>query len=485
MAVVACEEVSKRFLIRHNQANSLKESALGVLHPSRRERVEEFWAVNEVSLQLERGESVGLIGANGSGKSTLLKLIAGIHRPTTGRARVAAGAHVGTMIELGLGFHQELTGRENLRLAAAVHGVSRREADANYETIVRYAGLGTFMDAPLKNYSSGMTMRLGFSVAVHMDPDVLLLDEVFAVGDAEFQQQCLRTMRQFQEQGKTIVFVSHAAASVRLLCRRACLLEHGRLVFDGSVDGAFNEYQRRTLAGRPQDADGVEVDTQAPSQAPARPEDLDLAWHRQAAGAMWEQLGTLQFEFLRAQGLRPHHTLLDLPCGSLRAGVRFIPYLDPGHYWGVDRNAELIQAGIEIELPRVHVDAQRAHFIVSETFDLSGIPVDFDFVLAQSLFTHLPLNSIARCIASVVRRLKPGGRFYATYFEAPSETSFDPVLQPGGVTTCADADPYHYTFATLARVAEAVGAHAERIGEWNHPRGQMMLVLTRAEAVNG
>ena len=202
--IIEAEQLSKRFILRHNPAGSVKERFLGLLHREKREIREEFWALRDVSLRIDRGEAVGLIGSNGSGKSTLLKLIAGIHRPTSGHMRVARGAHVGTMIELGIGFHPELSGRENVFLSASVHGLSREDIEAIYDDIVAYSGLEQFIDQPLKNYSSGMQMRLGFSISAHLRPDILLLDEIFAVGDADFQQRCMRTMRQFQEQQKMV-----------------------------------------------------------------------------------------------------------------------------------------------------------------------------------------------------------------------------------------------------------------------------------------
>ena len=168
---------------------------LGLFDGSRRQRVEEFWALRSVSLKVHDGEALGLVGRNGSGKSTFLKVIAGIHQPTSGDLLVARGTRIGSMIELGTGFHPELTGQENVLLNTSIHGLSRDEARDVYDGVVAYSGLRHFMDVPLKNYSSGMTMRLGFAIAATMDPDVLLLDEIFAVGDADFQRQCMATLQ--------------------------------------------------------------------------------------------------------------------------------------------------------------------------------------------------------------------------------------------------------------------------------------------------
>jgi ABC-type polysaccharide/polyol phosphate transport system ATPase subunit len=242
--VLEARGLSKRFLLRHNRTGSVKERFLGVFHASHRERVEEFWALRDVSLRINAGEAVAIVGRNGSGKSTFLRLVAGIHRPTSGFLAVRRGARVGTMIELGVGFHPELTGRENVFLNAAVHGLSRQEIESIYQPIVEYSGLSAFMDVPLKNYSSGMHMRLGFAVAANLEPDFLLLDEVFAVGDEAFQQQCMQTMQRFRDEGRTILFVSHSPTSVRSVCERVCVLHRGRLVFDGSVDAGLDEYHR-------------------------------------------------------------------------------------------------------------------------------------------------------------------------------------------------------------------------------------------------
>ena len=242
--LIELRHVSKRYWLRKNRSGELKARFLGLLDRSRREVREELWALRDVSFTVGRGESVGLIGRNGSGKSTLLKLVAGIHEPTEGRVLVQRGIQIGTLIELGIGFHMELSGRENVYLNAAIHGMTADQIGEIYPAVVEYSGLRDFMDVQLKNYSSGMQMRLGFAVAANLDPDVLLLDEIFAVGDEEFQKQCRRTLDQFLANGKTILFVSHSAASVRDVCQRVCLLEHGHLLFDGPVDEGLDAYHR-------------------------------------------------------------------------------------------------------------------------------------------------------------------------------------------------------------------------------------------------
>lgn len=219
--------VSKRFASYHRRATSLKERMV------RREQSEGdvFWALRDVDLQVRRGETVGLTGPNGSGKSTLLKVLSGILRPNDGTVEVRG--RVASLLELGAGFDGELTGRENVYLNSALLGVPREETDRLFEAIVDFSELGPFIDYPVKHYSSGMYVRLGFAVAVHVDPDILIVDEVLAVGDAAFQRKCLARIEDFQRQGKTILFVSHAAGQIESLCTRAVLLDHGRVLFDG------------------------------------------------------------------------------------------------------------------------------------------------------------------------------------------------------------------------------------------------------------
>lgn len=241
--VIIADRVSMRFHIHRNRTHSVKERALGLFHARHRTELTEFWALRELSLVIHEGESVALVGRNGSGKSTLLKLIAGIQRPTTGRVLTPRHARIGSMIELGVGFHPELTGRENVYLNASIYGLRRRAVDAIYEQVVEYAEIGPFLDEPIKNYSSGMVVRLAFAIAAHLEPDVLLLDEIFAVGDARFQDKCKKTMEAFVARGKTILFVSHAADSVRQMCRRVCVLDRGTLVFDGTVDEGLSAYE--------------------------------------------------------------------------------------------------------------------------------------------------------------------------------------------------------------------------------------------------
>jgi ABC-type polysaccharide/polyol phosphate transport system ATPase subunit len=234
--------LGRLFKIRLSQNRSLKETIL------RRElpRTRELWALRGVDLDVHRGETFGIVGPNGSGKSTLLKLIAGIFAPSTGRLEVAG--RVGSLIEIGAGFHPEFTGVENVYLNAAIYGLKRSYVDEHLDEIIGFAELEQFKDVPVRTYSSGMYMRLGFSVAMHIQPDVLLLDEVLAVGDEAFQQKCFGRIGDFKRSGGTIVFVSHDPSAVERLCDRAIMLENGRVLEEGPAGDVVRAYHRRLVS---------------------------------------------------------------------------------------------------------------------------------------------------------------------------------------------------------------------------------------------
>jgi lipopolysaccharide transport system ATP-binding protein len=209
-------------------------------HPFRRERVEEFWALRGVEFDVADGQVVGVVGRNGAGKSTLLKLLSRIAQPTTGRIELYG--RVGSLLEVGTGFHPELTGRENIYLNGAILGMRRSEVRSRFDEIVEFSGVERFLETPVKRYSSGMYVRLAFAVAAHLTTDILLVDEVLAVGDAQFQRRCLGKMRDVASSGRTVLFVSHNMAAVRSLCTRALVLRQGRVAFDGDVEGGLRAY---------------------------------------------------------------------------------------------------------------------------------------------------------------------------------------------------------------------------------------------------
>ena len=230
--------------MRYNKSNSLKSKFVGIFHKRYREEVETFWALRDIDFVIEPGETFGIVGRNGSGKSTLLRIIAGIYLPTAGTVILPNGSRIGAMIELGVGFHPELTGRENIFLGASIHGLKRKEIEKLYPAIVDFSELGHFMDTTIKNYSSGMHARLGFALAINLNPHIFIIDEVLAVGDEGFQKKCLDAMSQFKAQGKTIVFVSHDPAMVAGVCDRVCVLEHGEQKFVGKSDATIDAYHK-------------------------------------------------------------------------------------------------------------------------------------------------------------------------------------------------------------------------------------------------
>ncbi|MHB8414453.1 MAG: ABC transporter ATP-binding protein [Acidiferrobacteraceae bacterium] len=228
---IVVEHVSKTFALRHNRVDSLKGRVVGLFKRRWRQRVEHFEALHDVSLTVSKGESVALLGHNGSGKSTLLQIIARILRPTSGHVHVQG--RVAPLIELGVGFSPELTGEENIYLNASLYGFSNRATARIYGKIVAFSELGDFIDTPVKNYSSGMYMRLGFSVAAHLDPHILLADEVLAVGDQAFQEKCHNRIRELQRNGLILVLVTHSQVQAAQFCTRYIRLDHGQVIDQG------------------------------------------------------------------------------------------------------------------------------------------------------------------------------------------------------------------------------------------------------------
>jgi ABC-type polysaccharide/polyol phosphate transport system ATPase subunit len=239
---VVAEHASRHFKVYPRESRRLKDAIVA----RRRSRPTDVVALRDVSFRIEPGSAVGLVGRNGSGKTTLLRLISGIIKPTAGRVDV--GGRVGSLLELGAGFHPDLTGRENVFLNGSIHGLKRAYVREQLDEIVAFAGLEEFIDLPVRTYSSGMYMRLGFAIAAHIDADLLLLDEVFAVGDEQFQRKCFGKIFEFKQRGGTIVFVSHDASAVERLCDRAILLRKGLIEFDGPTHDAIVRY-RQLLAG--------------------------------------------------------------------------------------------------------------------------------------------------------------------------------------------------------------------------------------------
>ena len=239
--IVKVEDLGICFNLAKERVDSLKEYFLkftkGSLH------FEEFWALKNVSIEIEKGDFYGLVGINGSGKSTLLKTIAGVFKPTEGK--VTVNGTIAPLIELGAGFDMDLTARENIYLNGAVLGFSKKFMDEHFQDIVEFSELHDFLDVPLKNYSSGMVARIAFAIATVVDPDILIADEVLAVGDYAFQEKCEKRMEQLLANGTTVIFVSHSTEQVKRLCNKATWLEHGKIIMTGDADTVCDAYSKQ------------------------------------------------------------------------------------------------------------------------------------------------------------------------------------------------------------------------------------------------
>lgn len=232
-------QVSKKYTIGKQKDGSLRGSLASLFQPNSSNE-EEFWALNDVNFDIKKGEVVGIIGKNGAGKSTLLKILSQITSPTSGRIEI--DGRVASLLEVGTGFHPELTGRENIFLNGTILGMSRKEVKDKFEEIVAFSGIEKFIDTPVKHYSSGMYVRLAFAVAAHLEPEILIIDEVLAVGDAEFQKKCLGKMKDVSGQGRTVIFVSHNMEAVKNLCEKAFFMEKGTVIMQGTPTEVIEKY---------------------------------------------------------------------------------------------------------------------------------------------------------------------------------------------------------------------------------------------------
>ncbi|HEV7467755.1 MAG TPA: ABC transporter ATP-binding protein [Candidatus Dormibacteraeota bacterium] len=289
---IAIDRVSKRYRVPLDRSSTLKYR---MVHPRSTSRYRDLYALNELSLEIPYGSFVGVIGANGCGKSTLLKLLAGILRPTTGK--VTVNGHVSPFLELGVGFNPELTAKQNIYLNGAVLGLTRRQLDGRIDEILAFAELEDFADQKLKNFSSGMQVRLAFAVAIQADAGILLMDEVLAVGDARFQERCFDVFNRYKRQGRTVVLVTHDLGSVDLYCDTAFLLDHGRLVASGPTGDVCSVY--RHMVGQQADADAAA----APPTPPTVNSETDAGSRRWGTG----EVRVTDVEFLDSGGER-HQT---------------------------------------------------------------------------------------------------------------------------------------------------------------------------------
>ncbi|GIU82834.1 MAG: ATP-binding cassette domain-containing protein [Acidobacteria bacterium] len=241
MEVIRAENLSKLYYLGGLRHNSLRDTIASIFKKHKLDlHKQELWALRDVSFSVRDGETLGIIGNNGAGKSTLLKILSRITKPTSGRAEICG--RVGSLLEIGTGFHSELSGRENIFLSGAILGMKRKEIEKKFDEIVAFAELERFIDVPVKHYSSGMYMRLAFSVAAHLEPEILIVDEVLAVGDMAFQKKCLNKMQDTNQSGRTVLFVSHDMLAITRICNRAILLSEGKIVKEGNATDVVSEY---------------------------------------------------------------------------------------------------------------------------------------------------------------------------------------------------------------------------------------------------
>jgi lipopolysaccharide transport system ATP-binding protein len=240
--VIKITNLSKKYTLGKQRETSFRSAISGIFKSSKSNR-DEFWALKDVSFDVHKGDVIGIIGKNGAGKSTLLKVLSQITKPTEGRIEI--NGRIASLLEVGTGFHPELTGRENIYLNGTILGMTRAEVKAKFNEIVAFSEIEKFIDTPVKHYSSGMYVRLAFAVAAHLEPEILIIDEVLAVGDAEFQKKCLGKMRDVANDGRTVLFVSHHLGSVKQLCNKGILLEKGKIVCTGFINEVISTYQTR------------------------------------------------------------------------------------------------------------------------------------------------------------------------------------------------------------------------------------------------
>lgn len=271
MKVISVENVSKKFILTHGRPKNLADAARNIL---KRQEREDFWAIKDVSFEVKQGEALGIIGHNGAGKSTMLKLLTRIMQPTSGRIRTRG--RVSALIEVGAGFHPEMTGRENIYLNGSILGMTRREIDTKFDEIVAFAELEKFIDTPVKRYSSGMYARLGFAVAAHVEPEILIVDEVLSVGDAAFQERCTKRMLELRESDKTIVFVSHNMGAVASLCDKVAILNHGEVHSITDPQSAIKTYNELLIRSKQGRVHNEQADNAQISQSPLQITSLDI-----------------------------------------------------------------------------------------------------------------------------------------------------------------------------------------------------------------
>jgi len=335
---IKVENISKLYQIGDTSSGSLRESIAGLFTSGKQKNTADFWALKDISFEVKKGEAVGIVGKNGAGKSTLLKVLSRITEPTQGRIEI--NGRVSSLLEVGTGFHPELTGRENVYLNGTILGMSRAEVKAKFDEIIDFSGVEKFLDTPVKRYSSGMKVRLAFAVAAHLEPEILIIDEVLAVGDAEFQKKCLGKMEDVTGQGRTIIFVSHNMTAVKKLCSKSIYLKQGEIVTVAGTDEVINYYLKSGNV-----SEDVRQLPQIIDQLPEDPSFRLLDFQIIQKGRPTQQVTNidpifLNFEYIvkqKTKGLRVYFDILDSDDNIIIRSFNdektdAIPTVEPGQY---------------------------------------------------------------------------------------------------------------------------------------------------------
>ena len=370
MSAIVVEDVSKKFRLQTDRAHSVKEL---VTRRDRSAGTDQFWALRDVSLEIPEGSMYALIGHNGCGKSTLLRCIAGIYQPTEGQVKV--DGRISTLLELGAGFHPDLTGRENVYMNATILGMGRKQIDRVFDEIVEFAGIQDFIDSPVKIYSSGMYVRLGFSVAVHVDPEILIIDEVIAVGDEEFQRRCFDYLYDLRKKGVTVVVVTHGMDTVETMCDRAAWLDHGELQLEGPAAEVAGAYLDRVNAKERQERADLRI-----AGAKDKGLKLDYEWTREAG--FGEEMEIRSVTLLGPDG---HPVSTAEPATPLTLRVEYLahrPVKNPVFGYGIHTEAGVHVTGSNTKLDGVETGTVEGPGSISFEMDrLPLLPGKYEFTV--------------------------------------------------------------------------------------------------------
>lgn len=431
---IAVAGVSKRFRLYSERNQSLKSALLR----RGRSKFDDFWALRDVSLDVPQGSTFGLIGSNGSGKSTLLKCMARILQPNDGT--IEHHGSLGALLELGSGFHPELSGRENIYLNASILGLTRREIERRYDDIVQFSGVEEFIDQPVKNYSSGMYVRLGFSVAINIEPDILLVDEILAVGDAAFQARCLDKFADYRRAGRTVVLVSHDAGTVKTICDAAAWLDHGRLQRVGPAAAVVDEYLGATTTTRIELPGGGTRDgtgeIRVEEVSISAPDDRGLVAGEPFTVSVWLRSSEPIDRPVIGLGLETRQGVVAWGTNTLEAGLR------TGKLDG--------SARVDFHCPKLPLQGQSFDLLVAVTDNTTHHVYDF---LRQAVRVDIapasPAESGGHVILQGQWRLSPGEEPRTTTFAPVSDTAAPVGATP--VVTEGDAIRSHQSSQERAR----------------------------------